>query len=83
MSPGVGWRPSILVVSLVLALAAGATLAPAEARDLLVLNPWSEVRRGQLLSCDAEACRLDKTTVPRRDILMIDLDARWPRAAGS
>jgi dimethylglycine dehydrogenase len=54
-----------------LVLAAGIAPAPAEARDLLVLR--SELRRGELLGCDATACRLDKDTIPRQRIVMIGL----------
>jgi hypothetical protein len=61
----------LLAVSLVLALAAGVAPAPAEARDLLILR--SELRRGELLSCDAAACRLDGSTIPRRDIVGLGL----------
>jgi hypothetical protein len=46
----------LLVASLVLALIVGGGLVPAEARDLLVLR--SELRRGELLDCDATACRV-------------------------
>jgi hypothetical protein len=70
--PGSRLRPAILAASVVLALAVGAMPALAEARDLFILG--SEVRRGQLLSCDAAECRIDKTAVPRRDIVMIGLD---------
>ncbi len=69
--PCVG-RRTVLVVSLMVGLSAGVRSTSAEARDLLILG--SEVRRGQLLSCDAAECRLDKTEVPRRDIVMIGLD---------
>ncbi len=61
----------LLAVSLILALAAGVAPAPAEARDLLLLQ--SEIRRGELLSCDSSACRLDGSTIPRRDIVWIGL----------
>jgi hypothetical protein len=56
---------------LVLALAASLTSTPAEARDLLILR--SELRRGELLSCDTSACRLDGSTIPRRDTVWIGL----------
>lgn len=58
-------------VSLMLALAAGVAPAPAEARDLLILR--TELRQGELSSCDATACRLDGSTIPRRDIVWIGL----------
>jgi hypothetical protein len=61
----------MLAVSFTLALAAGVAPTPAEARDLLVLR--TELRRGELLSCDATACRLDGSTIPRRDIVLIGL----------
>ena len=61
----------LLAVSFMLALAAGVVPAPAEARDLLILR--TELRHGELLSCDATACRLDGSTIPRRDIVWIGL----------
>ncbi len=74
IAPRFGLRLVVLAMSLILGLADSVMPTAAEARDLLILNIGSEVRRGQLLSCDATACRIDKTTVPRRDILMIGLD---------
>jgi hypothetical protein len=62
----------------ILVLAGGAIPSPAEAQDLLVLRR-GEIRRGELSSCDATACRLDKASVPRRDIAWIGLgDAAMP-----
>ena len=61
----------LLAVSVMLALAAGGAPAPAEARDLLILR--TELRHGELLSCDATACRLDGSTIPRRDVVWIGL----------
>lgn len=58
-------------VSLMLVLATGVVPAPAEARDLLILR--TELRQGELSSCDATACRLDGSTIPRRDIVWIGL----------
>ena len=64
--------PALLpAVSLMLALAAVVAPAPVEARDLLILR--SELRRGELLGCDATVCRLDGDTVPRQSIVMIGL----------
>jgi hypothetical protein len=62
----------LLAASFMLALAAGVAPAPVEARDLLVLR--TELRRGELLSCDATACRLGNATIPRHDIVLIGLD---------
>lgn len=53
------------------ALAVSVLSPPAEARDVLILR--SEVRRGELVSCDASACRLDGSSIPRRDIVWIGL----------
>ena len=61
----------LLAVSFMLALAAGVAPAPAEGRDLLILR--TEIRHGELLSCDATACRLDGSTIPRRDVVWIGL----------
>ena len=58
-------------VSLILALAAVVTPTPVDARDLLILR--TELRQGELSSCDATACRLDGSTIPRRDIVWIGL----------
>ena len=68
-----------LAVSLALALAAGVAPAPAQARDLLIHR--TELRRGELLSCDATACRFDGATIPRRDVLWIGLGDPPPPAA--
>ena len=70
--PSVGGEPD--------ARSRGRSLAPAEARDLLILR--SELRRGELLSCDATACRLDKTRSHVASIVMIGLgDPPLPIAA--
>ena len=50
----------MLAASFILTLFASVMPTAAEARDLLILNLGSEVRRGQVLSCDAAVCRGQK-----------------------
>jgi hypothetical protein len=64
--------PALLAaLSFMLALAGGVAPVPAEARDLVMFR--TELRRGELSSCDATACRLDSDTIPRQSIAMIGL----------
>jgi hypothetical protein len=63
----------VFALVVALGLVAGVRPAPAEAQDLLILLA-GQTRRGELTGCDATACRLDTSTVPRSEIVFIGLD---------
>jgi hypothetical protein len=68
-----GLSPAAAAVVVLLGVFALGGMIPtaAAARDLLILR--GEVRRGELVSCDAVACRLDQATIPRSTIVLIGL----------